>query len=142
MSRSSPPRWCDSYQGANLKTRGDSISSRRTPASADSFDWLLLGPAVVFLCLVWAQHYPENVVVGTFGTGFNAGADLLFVLAGWRTANIARSPDPSTGLALLRKGALRFLPLHLVALAISGLCALEFRRRGLSLVGSMPAMDP
>ncbi len=117
-----------------------STSPRGTPVEG-ALDALLLAPATIFALTVWFAHYRGGASIAVVGACHVAAADLLFVMAGWRTAPLARTADPPSTLRLLRAGAVRFLPLHLVAFAISAACSLEFRHRGLSRIATTPSTD-
>lgn len=98
-------------------------------------------PAIAMGCLIWTQWFGGEGVTSLLASGFNASLDLLFVLAGWRTALLVRSEGKVDGKQLLRRGALRFLPMHLVLMALAVACALVFRAQGYSRIGSVPFID-
>ncbi|MEN9355727.1 MAG: hypothetical protein RL318_3052 [Fibrobacterota bacterium] len=102
---------------------------------------LLPLPALALTSLVWWQWCGSLGGIGVLATGFNATLDLLFLLTGWRTAHDALVPGRTSALVLLRRAALRFLPMHLVLLVLSVACALAFRAEGYSLIGSVPFVD-
>jgi len=104
-------------------------------------DGLLLVPALASLAFVWIQFLPTQAIVTWLATGFNASVSLLFVLAGWRTVPVLAAPGRAAGMNLLRRAAIRFLPLHLAVLALSVGCALAFRDQGFSRIGSVPVVD-
>lgn len=104
-------------------------------------DGLLLVPAAASLAFVWIQFLPAHPVVIWCATGFNASVSLLFVLAGWKAVPMLAVPGRAAGMELLRRAAVRFLPLHLAVLALSVGCALAFRDQGFSRIGSVPVVD-
>jgi len=104
-------------------------------------DGLLLVPALASLAFVWIHFLPTQAIVTWLATGFNASVSLLFVLAGWRTEPALAAPGRSAGMELLRRAAVRFLPLHLAVLVLSVGCALAFRDQGFSRIGSVPVVD-